>query len=90
MYSTLSEEKDALNYPSSINECVRIQSIRFNKNKTISTETLKYPRTIRDMAGTRGSKDVAAERKRAIVDIANAGLTPKQVGMCYNVSSSTA
>ena len=41
------------------------------------------------MARERGSKDVAAERKRAIVDMVNAGLAPKQVAMYYNMSPST-
>ena len=82
-------KKDTLNYISSINKCIGIQSIPFHKNKRISIETLRYRRTIEDMARKRGSKDVAAERKRAIVDIFNAGLTPKQVAMYYNMSTST-
>ena len=82
-------KKDALNYRSATNKCIGIQSIPFYKNKRIFTETLRYPRTIGEMARKRGSKDLAAERKRAIVDMVNAGLTPKQVAMYYNMSAST-
>ena len=82
-------KEDALNYRSSINKCIGIQSTPFYKNKTISTEPLRYPRTIGDMARKRGSKDVDTERKRAIVDMVNEGLTPKQVAMYYDMSPST-
>ena len=77
VYSTLPKKKDTLNYRSSINKRIGIQPIPFYKNKTIYTETLRYPKTIGDMARKIGSKDFAAERERAILDMVNAGLTPK-------------